>query len=39
MAYNWEAHRQKCYNLYIEQGSSLEDIMTYMRVHHDFAPR
>lgn len=39
MVYEWEAHKETCYRLYIEEKKSLEDIIEYMRVQHNFKPR
>jgi hypothetical protein len=39
MVYNWDAHQQTCFRLYIEEGRSLEEIMDYMKRVHDFTPR
>ncbi|PNY28697.1 D-lactate dehydrogenase [Tolypocladium capitatum] len=38
MVYDWDAHQQTCYRLYIEEGRSLEDIMEHMKSVHRFAP-
>ncbi|KND91375.1 hypothetical protein TOPH_03955 [Tolypocladium ophioglossoides CBS 100239] len=38
MVYDWDAHQQTCYRLYIEEGRSLEDIMEHMKRVHRFAP-
>ncbi|KAL2136512.1 hypothetical protein VTI74DRAFT_3337 [Chaetomium olivicolor] len=38
MGYHWEQHRQTCYRLYVEQNMSLDEVVEYMRVHHDFTP-
>ena len=37
--YDWEDKKQICYQLYVEQKDSMEDIMTYMREHYGFEPR
>ncbi len=39
MVYDWDAHHQTCYRLYIEEGKSLEEIMDHMRTAHRFTPR
>lgn len=39
MVYRWEQHRQTCYRLYVEENKSLEEVVEYMRVHHNFTPR
>ncbi|KAK1984072.1 hypothetical protein LZ30DRAFT_587044 [Colletotrichum cereale] len=38
MVYDWDAHEKLCFQLYINEKKSLEDIMDYLRIHHDFAP-
>jgi hypothetical protein len=39
MVYEWEKYQQTCYQLYIEQKKSLEEIMDVLRVQHSFTPR
>lgn len=39
MGYDWDAHRQTCYRLFIEERQSLDSVMEYMRIHHKFNPR
>ena len=39
MGYDWDAHKETCYRLYIGEKKTLEDIISYMRVHHRFNPR
>ncbi|KAK1731693.1 uncharacterized protein BDZ83DRAFT_564291 [Colletotrichum acutatum] len=38
MVYDWDAHEKLCFQLYINEKRSLEDIMVYLKMHHDFAP-
>ncbi|KAF9869626.1 hypothetical protein CkaCkLH20_12923 [Colletotrichum karsti] len=38
MGYDWDAHEKLCFQLYINEKRSLEDIMEYLKVHHDFRP-
>ncbi|KZL65949.1 hypothetical protein CT0861_10281 [Colletotrichum tofieldiae] len=38
MVYDWDAHEKLCYQLYINEKKSLEDIMDYLKIHHNFAP-
>ncbi|KAK1752567.1 hypothetical protein QBC47DRAFT_327854 [Echria macrotheca] len=38
MGYKWEQHRQECYELYVEQGKSLDEVVNYMREAHNFTP-
>lgn len=39
MVYNWENYETICYQMYIEDKKSLEEIMEYMKLHHKFSPR
>jgi len=39
MGYSWEQHRQTCYRLYVEENRPLDEVVRYMREHHDFTPR
>lgn len=39
MGYKWEPHRQTCYRLYVDEQMSLDEVVEYMRVHHNFTPR
>jgi len=39
MVYDWEDKEQLCYQMYIEEKKSLEEIMDFMKVNHQFAPR
>lgn len=39
MVYDWEGKEPVCYQMYIEEKKSLEEIMQYMREAHEFAPR
>jgi len=39
MVYNWDNFETICYQMYIEDKKSLEEIMEYMKVHHKFSPR
>ncbi|KKY31249.1 hypothetical protein UCDDA912_g08802 [Diaporthe ampelina] len=38
MVYDWEAHRDTLNRLYVDEKRSVEDIITYMRTNHNFAP-
>ncbi|KAL2198897.1 hypothetical protein P885DRAFT_31414 [Corynascus similis CBS 632.67] len=38
MGYSWEQHRQTCYRLYVEENRPLDEVVRYMREHHDFTP-
>lgn len=39
MVYDWDAHQETCYQLYIQEGRSLEDIMDHLKTAHQFCPR
>jgi hypothetical protein len=39
MVYDWEGKRKTCYDMYIGEKKSLEEIMEFMRVFHSFSPR
>jgi len=39
MGYDWDAHKETCYRLYIGEKKTLEDIISHMRIHHKFNPR
>jgi len=39
MVYDWDGKEEVCYRMYIEEKTSLEDIMEYMKTEHNFAPR
>lgn len=39
MVYRWEQHRLTCYRLYVEENRTIQEVVDYMRVHHDFTPR
>ncbi|EXF84282.1 hypothetical protein CFIO01_12113 [Colletotrichum fioriniae PJ7] len=38
MVYDWDSHEKLCFQLYINEKRSLEDIMVYLKLHHNFAP-
>ncbi|KAF1737225.1 hypothetical protein CRV24_002841 [Beauveria bassiana] len=38
MVYDWDTHQETCYQLYIQEGRSLEDIMEYLKAAHEFCP-
>ncbi|KAK4129650.1 hypothetical protein N657DRAFT_610208 [Parathielavia appendiculata] len=38
MVYRWEQHRQTCYRLYVEENKSIDEVVHYMREHHNFTP-
>jgi len=39
MVYQWEQHKNACYQLYINERRSLEDIMVHMKNVYQFTPR
>jgi hypothetical protein len=39
MVYNWDAHREICRRLFVEEKKSLDEVVEYMREHYDFTPR
>ncbi len=39
MMYAWEENRERCYQLYVTEGKSMDEVMELMRLQHDFAPR
>lgn len=39
MVYDWEAHRDTLNSLYVDEKRPVEDIISYMRTNHNFAPR
>ncbi|KAK4041573.1 amidase signature domain-containing protein [Parachaetomium inaequale] len=38
MVYRWEQHRQTCYRLYVEENRPMDEVVRYMRDHHNFTP-
>ncbi|KAK7430135.1 hypothetical protein QQZ08_003320 [Neonectria magnoliae] len=38
MVYDWDVHQKTCYQLYIDEGRSLEDIMDHMKAVYKFTP-
>ncbi|KAK5657026.1 hypothetical protein OQA88_3551 [Cercophora sp. LCS_1] len=38
MVYHWEPHRETCYQLYVVEKKSLDEVVEYMRDVHNFAP-
>ncbi|KAG8156928.1 hypothetical protein KVR01_013150 [Diaporthe batatas] len=38
MVYDWETHRETLSRLYVDEKRSVEDIISYMRTNHNFAP-
>ncbi|KAI9810594.1 MAG: hypothetical protein M1827_006156 [Pycnora praestabilis] len=38
MVYDWDGKEDMCYKMYIEDKKSLEDIMDFMKLEHNFAP-
>ncbi|KAH8734772.1 hypothetical protein BGZ61DRAFT_528069 [Ilyonectria robusta] len=38
MVYDWDVHQKTCYQLYIDEGRSLEDIMDHLRAVYKFTP-
>lgn len=39
MVYDWDTHRETLSRLYVVEKRSVEDIISYMRTNHNFAPR
>lgn len=39
MVYDWEGKEATCFQMYIQENKSLEDIMEFFKVEHNFAPR
>lgn len=39
MVYDWEGKETTCYEMYITQNKSLEEIMELFKVEYNFAPR
>lgn len=39
MGYDWDAHRETCYRVYVEERRSMDELMEYMKLHHGFTPR
>lgn len=39
MVYDWAGKRDLCFQMYIQEKKSLEEIMEYMRTAYQFAPR
>lgn len=39
MVYDWDGKREICYQMYIQEKKALEEIMDYMKVTYQFAPR
>jgi hypothetical protein len=39
MVYDWETHRETLNRLYVDEKRTVEDITSYMRTNHNFAPR
>jgi len=39
MGYKWEQHRATCYRLYVNENRPLDEVVQYMRDHHNFTPR
>lgn len=39
MVYKWEQHRETCYRLYVEENRPMDEVVKYMREHHNFTPR
>ena len=37
--YDWEDKKQICYELYVDQKKSMEEIRTYMKERYGFEPR
>ncbi len=39
MVYDWEGKEVTCFQMYIQENKSLEDIMEFFKLEHNFAPR
>ena len=39
MVYDWDGKEATCFQMYIEENKSLEEIMAYFKENHNFAPR
>ena len=39
MVYDWEGKEATCFQMYIQENKSLEEIMEYFKTEHNFAPR
>lgn len=39
MVYDWEGKEATCFQMYIQENKSLEDIMEFFKLEHNFAPR
>ncbi|KAK3329079.1 hypothetical protein B0H66DRAFT_540202 [Apodospora peruviana] len=38
MVFDWDPHRQTCYELYVEQKKSLDEVVEYLRLRYNFQP-
>ncbi|KAK3335330.1 hypothetical protein B0T19DRAFT_480095 [Cercophora scortea] len=38
MVYEWDAHRETCYLLYVQEKRSLDEVIEYLAAHHSFTP-
>ncbi|TLD27218.1 hypothetical protein PspLS_04394 [Pyricularia sp. CBS 133598] len=38
MVYNWDGYRDECYQVYVVQNKSMDELMDHMRIHHNFTP-
>ncbi|KAH8883600.1 hypothetical protein GQ53DRAFT_752816 [Thozetella sp. PMI_491] len=38
MMYAWEENRERCYQLYVTEGKSMDEVMDLMRLRHAFTP-
>lgn len=39
MVYDWESHKDILRGLYVDDKKPIEDIITHMRINHNFTPR
>lgn len=39
MVYDWESHKDLLNHLYVNEKTTIEEIITHMRIHHNFTPR
>lgn len=39
MVYSWANHETACFNLYVEEGRPLDEVMQIMKEKYDFDPR
>jgi hypothetical protein len=39
MVYKWAQHQALCRRLYVDEDMKIQEVMDYMREHHNFTPR